>query len=162
MARFGPGRRAIIAALLSLVAVGAAPVAASTGPGGGAPFAITVNPTGTVTKLGVATISGTITCDSATGTVTVFDLFAGLTQPVGRLHSVQGGSPDLTGLTCNPGSTTAWSTTVVPFAGKFVIGSAFASGSGDGCDSLTCGSTQVAATVKLASSVPPECHRWRT
>lgn len=71
MARFGPGRRAIIAALLSLVAVGAAPVAASTGPGGGAPFAITVNPTGTVTKLGVATISGTITCDSATGTVTV-------------------------------------------------------------------------------------------
>lgn len=148
MAMFGRRRLAAAAGLLCLIAIGAAPVAADTGGGGAAPFTITVNPTGTVNKLGIATISGSITCDSASGTVVVFDLFGGLIQPVGRLHSVQGGSQDLTTLRCVAGTPTAWSMSIIP-SGKFVIGSATAVVSGDGCDDFTCGSAQVAATVKL-------------
>jgi hypothetical protein len=148
MARFGRRQVAVAAAVLCLIALGVAPVAADTGGGGGGPFVITINPTGTVDRLGVATISGTITCDAATGTVSLLDFFVNVTQPVGRLHSVQGGSQDLTTLTCTPFTPTPWSATIIP-SGKFVVGSAFASAFGDACGSFTCGSTQVTAAVKL-------------
>jgi len=144
-----PVRLSLVAALLCVV-VGAAPAAAAVGGGGGAPFTLTIGSTGTVDHLGVATVHGTVTCDSATGTVTGLLQFGSLTQPVGRLHSVQGSAAG-SSFTCSAGAPANLTLTIIPYNGKFSRGSAIAIVDGFGCDeAFICGDAQVTGTVKLS------------
>jgi hypothetical protein len=142
---------AALLALVALLAVGVAPVAADTTGGGATYLTGSLDPTGTITKLGIATISGTVSCDdTATAPVTV-NVGAQLVQPVGRLHSVNGNSTGDTIVTCVPGGgSTAWSVAIVPYNGKFGRGGAMASVWADACDAFgSCASVALTGTVKL-------------
>ena len=147
MVTLRPMRIALLAGAMVALLFGAVPVSADTGGGGPAPFQLSIDPTGTVTRLGLATITGTINCDGADSTV-FLDLNVGLTQPVGRLHAIQGNGY-LPGLTCTPGSLTAFSIPIIPYNGKFGPGFATAFGDSFGCDDLTCGESQATTAVTL-------------
>jgi len=104
---------------------------------------LTVNATGTVNRLGTATIGGTVSCNVALSvTVNV-----NLTQPVGKLHSVHGGINF--NLDCTPGGPIHWTKAVPAFDGKFATGSAFVSGDVNGCDVVDCVDQQLTTTVAL-------------
>lgn len=133
---------------LAAVLISAAPVTAATGGGSGG-VTITVNPTGTVSG-GLATISGTVAC-SPSWTSTPVQLFgdASLTQPVGRLHAVNGDAQ--INLTINDCSAPLpWQVTVVPFNGRYAGGTAYVQVSAFGCDGVgNCDQGAQTAVIRL-------------
>jgi len=138
----------VLLGALTTILIVAAPVAAATGGGPGGVL-ITVNPTGNVSS-GTATISGTIACSPlwTSAPVGVFG-DASLTQPVGRLHAVNGDAQ--INLTINDCSApTAWQETVVPFNGRYAAGTAYVQVSVFGCDQVgNCDQGSLTAVIKL-------------
>jgi len=141
-------RGLLILGAMAAMLISAAPVAAATGGGSGGVI-ITVNPTGSVSS-GTATISGTIAC-SPLWTSAPIQVFgdASLTQPVGRLHAVNGDAQ--INLTINDCSApTAWQETVVPFNGRYAAGTAYVQVSVFGCDQVgNCDQGALTAVIKL-------------
>src|SRR5688500_12388661 len=74
-------------------------------------ISVTIDPTGLVNQSGEALISGTVTCTSADGSGTVFEIFGDVTQRVGRVL-IRGFFDTFTDIPCD-GSTQSWEAIVV-------------------------------------------------
>lgn len=92
---------------------------------------LTVDPSGAFTNAGDAIVTGTASCTPGFGSIG-----AGITQPVGRVATVQGstfGDP----LTCD-GTAQPWSLTVTPYNGLFRGGKVMVAASANSCDGFAC------------------------
>ncbi len=84
----------------------------------GQPLMVTVDPTGTYDRYGIATVSGSVVCATPS---TVY-LSGTLQEAVGRKGGVSGSFAINFG--CEPGMPVAWSAPVAPTTGKFGGGQA--------------------------------------
>jgi hypothetical protein len=109
-------------------------------------ISVTIDPTGLVNRSGEALISGTVTCTSADGSGTVFEIFGDVTQRVGRVL-IRGFFNTFTEIPCD-GSTQSWEAIVAGDNGLFAGGKAVAVAIAFGCTDV-CTEGFAEATVKL-------------
>jgi hypothetical protein len=109
-------------------------------------MSLTIDPLGSVNRLGVARITGTVTCTSVDGSGTVFELFGEVTQKVGRLV-IRGFLFAFLDLPCD-GSTQPWEAFVVGDNGVFAGGKAATVAFAFGCTDV-CSEAFAEATVQL-------------
>ena len=102
---------------------------------------VTVAPSGGFTKAGEAIITGTASCTYGFGSIGL-----SVTQPVGRVSTVQGSS--FGPLTCD-GTVQPWSLTVTPFNGLFRGGKATVAAGASVCDGFACDHAQTTQAVTL-------------
>jgi hypothetical protein len=107
---------------------------------------VTVDAFGTLdTKTGVASVSGTVTCNSY---VAFLSISGELKQNVGRFHTIRGSFG--TTIECFAGHPAQWTASVVPESGKFGGGSALVTLFASGCsDPFSCDDVQAQASVQL-------------
>jgi hypothetical protein len=107
-------------------------------------ISVTINKSGTVTKQGVARISGTATCTGETGVAV--ELFGDMSQRVGRVV-IRGFFGSVVDTPCD-GSTFPWTADVFPDNGLFAGGKAATVAFGFGCTDI-CSEGFAEAVVQL-------------
>jgi hypothetical protein len=108
---------------------------------------VAVDPRGTVSKSGVAHISGTYTCTDAD----FIDAFGDVTQSVGRLFTIRGSFEFIDEGTCD-GEPHTWGVDVVPESGKFAGGKAATIAFSFSCGWFDCGADSTEQVVQLRAS----------
>ena len=105
---------------------------------------LTVDATGSFSKTGIATITGTATCSAGT----FANIGAMLTQSVGRIATITGFAFFTVGFVCD-GTAQPWSITVTPSSGLFRGGKATASVFLSACEVTSCGNDEVTREIRL-------------
>jgi hypothetical protein len=108
---------------------------------------LTVNRTASVNKAGVVRLTGTVTCTSADGSGTLFEVFGQITQRVGRLL-ISGFFDNFLDLPCD-GSPHNWEAFAQGDNGIFAGGKAATIAIAFGCTADFCSEGFVEATVQL-------------
>jgi hypothetical protein len=105
---------------------------------------LTVDPAGSFSQTGTATLTGTASCAPGSSAF----LEATLTQSVGRIATITGSGALFAEIVCD-GTAHAWSITVTPFSGLFRGGKAIATVSLFACNAFTCDVAEATHEVQL-------------
>ncbi len=96
-------------------------------------YSLTISDSGSVnTRTGVATVRGSVTCNT-NGWI---NLGGELRQNLGRTVTIRGNF--YTNIDCTAGAPVSWSVTVTPQSGKFAGGSAVVNANSWGCNGVSC------------------------
>jgi hypothetical protein len=104
---------------------------------------LTVDPDGSFSKSGTATLTGTLSCSAGSSAF----LTATLQQSVGRVATVTGSNETFDD-SCD-GTAKTWTLTITPFSGLFRGGKAIATVSLIACNEITCDVAEITRTVQL-------------